>query len=267
MNPLATLMLLLAWYPFGLDDCINSKIIEPVISSSSRTARITVLQHDQPRANIKLAVSLCAFGPLTVCPPTVDGNGKELSPAAAMEKNTHFLYTDSHGVVVLKDLPVGVVYITALGEHNYRSELVLKVASARNDEISSFVLSLHDPFPLAPAGIVQVAEENGGSDWLRQLSGTVHDQSDAVIRDARVEVHRRGSYSQGHPVAEVWADEAGRFRVPLDPGIYTVITRARGFKVDVRSIEITPQGRSDELEEILRVGNCPQVLVTSMDFN
>jgi hypothetical protein len=238
MNPLATLMLIVASYAFGFDDCASGPNINPKITSSSQSAKITVVRNNRPEANTKVSVSMN--------PPTE----LQLSTARPAMPDQTFV-ADSHGIVVLKDLPIGVVYVSAASEHHYRSALTLRVASTGKDEISSFTLNLVDPLPPAPAGIVQAAEQNAVPDRLRALGGTVVDINGALIPEVHIEVYRRGSYSQGQPIAEAWVDQA-RFKVQLAPDVYTVITRAWAFKADVRIIEISSRGRGDELQEKLR---------------
>jgi len=222
MKSLAAVVLALICCAFAAGECVVVVNETP----SSRNARITVLVDGKPQRDVKLTVLL------------PEGKG------------SRSFVTDSHGTVMLRDLPVGTNCVTAADENNFRGDLCLAVPRLSARKMSSFKVNL------SPYGFdleVKTAEKNQAPERFLRLDGTVLDQAGAVIPHAEIQVYKRGSYPHS-PVAKIWTDEQGRFTVPLNPDHYTVVIQRTGFKTGYRIIEISPEGAEGQLQEILQVG-------------
>jgi Carboxypeptidase regulatory-like domain len=226
MKSLAAVVLALICCAFAAGECVVVVNETP----SPRNARITVLVDGKPQRDVKLTVVL---------------------PAG---KGSRSFVTDSHGTVMLRDLPDGTNCVTATDENNFRGDLCLAVPRHSARKISSFNLNLSPyGFGLSPNDEVKTAEKNLAPERFLRLDGTVLDQAGAVISQAEIQVYKRGSYPHS-PVAKVWTDGQGRFTVPLNPDHYTVVIQRTGFKTGYRIIEISPEGAEGQLREILQIG-------------
>lgn len=230
MKSLALAALALSCCAVAAGECTEVQRAET--KPSSRNARIRVVLDGKPQGNAKLTVAL------------PEGKG------------SRSFVTDSHGDVVVKDLPVGTDCITAVGENYLRAELCLAVSARSKSDISSFTLALVDMLRPAPAvGNVQAAEKNAAPERFRQLDGVVLDPAGGVAPHTEIDVYKRGSYPQ-NPVVKIWSDQEGRFTAPLNPDSYTIIFRSQGFTTSIRVIEISPDGREDRVRVILQIGTC-----------
>ncbi len=227
MKLLTAFLVILTCCDFAASECVE--VTQREAKPSSRNARITVELDGKPQGNVKLIVSL------------PEGQ----SPRSFV--------TDSRGEAMLKDLPVGTDFVTAVGENYLRAELCLAVSAQSNSKMSSFTLALLDVLPAL--GNVQAAEQSAVPERLRQLDGLVLDPSGAAIPHAEIQVYKRGSYPK-KPLAKGWTDQEGRFTVLLNPSSYTIIVRMQGFGTSIRVVEISPDGREGQLHEILQVGKC-----------
>ena len=227
MKSLAVLALSLTCCAFAAGECI---VVVNETKTSSRNAQVTVLLDGKPQRNVKLTVAL------------PEGKG------------SRSFVTDSHGTVMLRDLPVGTNCVTATDENNLRGDLCLAVPRRSAREIRSFNVNLFpNALDLSLDDKVKTAEKNQAPEQLLQLDGTVMDQIGAVIPHAEIQVYKRGSYPHG-PVAKVWTDQQGRFTVPLNPDHYTVVIQRAGFRTGYRIIEISRDGADSQVREILQIG-------------
>jgi len=67
-------------------------------------------------------------------------------------------------------------------------------------------------------------------------------------------VYKRGTYPQ-NPIAVLKTNERGQFAASLEPAIYTVIFRRRGFRTEFIGLEIRPDGGDKELRETLQLAS------------
>ena len=191
---------------------------------------------------------------------TVQINGK---PAGRVRLNVRhpgrqgrqFIQTDADGTAMLADLPEGTTCVLALGENNLASSLCLDVPRLTTTERSSFYMILGPTTSsLSPEDKVEMVEQSPPSVRLRALNGTVLDPLSALIVTAEIQVYRRETYPQDS-VASLKTDDRGRFAASLEPGIYTVVFKTRGFKSEIVGVEVTPLGSEKELRETLLVAS------------
>ena len=224
MRILAALAMLLGSCTPAACECVT--VTGPEAKPSFRNAEITVLRDGKPQENVKLIVIL--------------PNGQIFRS----------FVTDSHGTAMLKDLLPGIDCVTAVDEGYLRAYLCLNVSGSSNAKMSKFTVTLWvDPLYAPPA------LGNAPPEPLRQLDLVVLDVSGAVVPHADIQVFERRSYPE-NLVLKGSADEEGRFARPLDPGTYAVLVRSPGFKVAVRLIEISPEGRVGQVREFLQPGSC-----------
>ena len=231
MKALITAALILGWNALVGGQCVE--VIAPGIPEtkpSSRNAKITLQLDDKPQGNAKHTVSL---------PP---------------QQGTRSLVTDSRGATLLKDLPLGISCIAATGENNLSAGLCLEVSAQSTTEVSSFQLTLAAPPPRVNSFDEKVKrmEQRPPALRFRTLAGIVLDPVGAVIPKAKIQIHKRGSYP-GEPMKTLKTNELGRFSDSLKPGAYTVIVRVPGFRTEFQGIEISPDGKDDELRQVLQV--------------
>lgn len=224
MKVLAALALNLTWHAFAFGQCVIVLDTKP----SARNAKITVLLDGKPQGNAKLIVNLPA------------------------RQGSRSLATDSQGAAVLKDLPAGTSCITATAENNFFAGLCLEVSAKASSDVNSFQLSLAPPRPNPFDEKVKRSERLPPSLRLRTLAGVVLDQAGGVIPKAEIQIYKRGSYPR-EPVMTVKTDDEGKFSATPEPGVYTVIVRRLGFRPEFQGVEISPDGKGDELRQILQV--------------
>src|SRR5229473_6717535 len=159
MKSLAAIALAMTWCSFAAGECI---VVVNETKTSSRNAQVTVLLDGKPQRNVKLTVAL------------PEGKG------------SRSFVTDSHGTVMLRDLPVGTNCVTAADENNCRGDLCLAVPRLSARKMSSFKVNL------SPYGFdleVETAEKNQAPERFLRLDGTVLDQAGAVIPHAEIQVY------------------------------------------------------------------------------
>lgn len=224
MKVLVALALNLTWCAFAVSQCVVILDSKP----SSRNAKITVLVDGTPQGNAKLFINLPA------------GQG------------SRSLATDLRGAAVLKDLPVGTNCITA-AESNLSGGLCLEVSAQSNTQ-SSFRVSLvaKPPHLNPPEGRVKHMEQSPPTFRLKTLAGVVLDPAGGAIPKAGVQIYKRGSYPR-EPVMTVKTDDEGKFSASLEPDVYTVIAQSPGFQPEFQSVEISRDGKDDELRQILQL--------------
>ena len=224
MKVLAALALNLTWCAFAVSQCVIVLDSKP----SSRNAKITVLLDGKPRGNAKLFINL---------PP---GQG------------SRSLVTDPKGAARVKDLPVGTNCITA-AENNLSGGLCLEVSAQSNTE-SSFriALAVKPPHLNPPEEKVKRMEQLPPPFRLKTLAGVVLDPAGGVIPKAEIQIYNRGSYPR-EAVMTLKTDDEGKFSASLELGVYTVIVRRLGFRPEFQGVEISPEGKDEELRQILQV--------------
>jgi hypothetical protein len=223
MKILAAVAMVLIYCISVSAECVT--VTGPSETKSFQNARITVLLDKKPQEGVRLLVQL--------------PNGR----------GSRSFFTDSHGTVMLKDLPAGTNCVRADGEDHLGAFLCLTVSQDSNPEISAFVLTLADTLgSLPPIG-------DAPPDVLRQLEVVAQDVSGGIIPNADVRVFARQSYPK-NPLVKTATDQYGRVAISLDPGIYAVAVRSQGFKPAVQVVEISPDGRAGQIIEVLQVYSC-----------
>jgi len=211
--------------------CVRVDVREPP-QPSLKNAKITVLDNGNPAGGIRLTVRL---------------SGKE---------GRRSVQTDSRGTATITDLPEGTTWVTAFGEGLLTSRLCLAVPARATNEVSSFYMALAPGplWPLSPEDKVDTLEQSPPTARVASLKGTILDPLGELIPGAEVRVYKRGTYPQ-NPVAVLKTNERGQFAASLEPAIYTVIFRTRGFRTEFIGLEIRPDGGDQELRETLQLAS------------
>jgi len=158
----------------------------------------------------------------------VDGKPLPSARLSIQTANRHRpVFLDANGSVTLRDLPVGETCLSATDGNKRFSELCL---------------------------VVDWVEQAPPAARVRTLKVTVIDANSAVISNAEIQIHKRGSYPQD-PVKIIKTNEVGRFEGSVESGTYTLIFRMRGFRSELLSVEIAPDGKDIELRETLQIGS------------
>ena len=210
--------------------CVRVEVA-PLPQPSTKNAKITVRINGRPAGRVRLSVR---------------------HPG---RQGRQSIQTDADGTAMLTGLPEGTTCVLALGENNLTSSLCLDVPRLTTTEKSLFYMVLGPTTSsLSPENTVDVVEQSPPSVRLKSLNGTVLDVLSAQIVTAEIQVYRRGTYPQD-PVASLKTDDRGRFAALREPGIYTVVFTARGFKSEIVGVEVTPVGGEKELRETLQVAS------------
>jgi len=216
--------------PIG-EICSACEIVGEVATEpSSKKARITVFMNGKPLPSAKLSIQT----PSGHRPVFLDGNGS----------------------VTLNDLPVGKTCLTGTDGSERFSALCLAVSKHSSNELSDFGMTLETGVPwfVSPEARVDWVEQAPPSARLRTLKVTILDANDAVVPNAEIQIYKKGSYPQDL-VKIAKTNDVGRFEGSLQPGTYTVIFRMRGFRSEVRCIEIARDGEESEMRQTLKVGS------------
>ena len=197
---------------------------------SSRSARITIFVDGKPLPSARLSIQTA---------------------------NRHRpVFLDANGSVTLRDLPVGETCLSATDGNKRFSELCLVVSERSSNEVSDFGMNLETRqlMLFSPETRVDWVEQAPPAARVRTLKVTVIDANSAVISNAEIQIHKRGSYPQD-PVKIIKTNEVGRFEGSVESGTYTLIFRMRGFRSELLSVEIAPDGKDIELRETLQIGS------------
>jgi hypothetical protein len=225
MKTLTAFALILSCCVVVSGQCVIVSEPEP----SSRNAKITVLLNGKPAGNAKIIINLPA------------GQGMRS------------LVTDSHGTAALKDLPEGASCITATGGNGLSALLCLEVSERSTKDISSFQMTLAaSPQRLKFDENIKRMEQRPPAFRLRTMAGVVLDPLGAVIPKAEIQIYKHGSYP-GEPVKTLKTDDLGRLVESFEPGVYTIIVRKPGFQTQFQGVEISPDGKDEELRYVLQV--------------
>ena len=210
--------------------CVRVEV-DPLPEPSAKNAKITVRINGKPAGRVRLNVR---------------------HPG---EQSRRSIQTDAKGTAMLTDLAEGITCVLALGEDNLTSSLCLNVPRLTTTEISTFYMVLGPTSSsLSPEDRVDIVEQSPPSVRLKSLKGTLIDPLGAQIVMAEIQVYRRATYPQD-PVASLKTDDHGQFSASLEPGIYTLVFRTRGFKSEIVGVEVTRGGTEKGLRETLQVAS------------
>lgn len=203
--------------------------VEPVHSSSEKV-RVIVLHDHAPIKNAKVEI--------------LDGNGKPQQIA---------LSTRDDGSANLPRLKPGRYQVVALAEGGLRADLYLDV-SRNEKKTTSFSLDLFVAPPPPPSFEERLAavEKERTVARLADFDGFVKDQSGAAVAQTKVEVFRRGAYTDGR-VASASTDVAGAFSLHLSKGSYTAVFSNAGFSLDITAFDIVQDSGGKSLNIVLKV--------------
>ncbi len=225
MKLLAAMVSLVSCSSLVAGQCVEVKSVETVrIEPSAKNVKVTVLLDGRPQENVKLTISRPA------------GQG------------SRFLVTDSHGTAMLKNLPLGISCVHATAKNNASAEICLEVLAHFPTDTASFQMTLAVAAPRLNSFDERVnrSEQSPPAARMRSFKGAIVDPLGALVPNAEIRIYERGSYPQ-HSVKTLKTNELGRFSDVLAPGIYTVLVQMPGFRTEFVSVEISGNGKDEEL--------------------
>jgi hypothetical protein len=228
---MAASILLLATITHG--ECV---IIATDVRPSKQNAHVTVTMNGKPAARMPIRVEILSF--------------------ASGKKSEMQLATDAHGAINLKGLPAGKNCLTTDAEPRLTASMCLDVTATHDKAPTEFSLVL-TPLPPSEPTLDELAKQHDKSPiefTAPAFVGTVKDRPGAGITKADITVYRRGSMTKADPL-KVQADDEGNFTAPLEPGTYTVVVMAQGFKTRFVGVEIKRDAPEQDMSVELLIAN------------
>lgn len=187
--------------------------------------------------------------------------GGQLQASAKVEvadadgKSVLSLTTDSHGLVILPDLPPGRYYVVASTSPTRRGDVYLLISGGHVRKRSTFSVALTEQPPLPPTleERLTILEKASTEAVTRVFSGIVVDPSGGLVAKVAVSIFRRGAAYTLHPQT-VSTDQDGLFSIALQPGKYTAVFQRSGFETRFLTFEISPEAKQEALKVKLSVG-------------
>lgn len=207
----------------GFCDCQEVKG-EPPVQSSQRIT-VTVEKQGKPVQGAKVAVS-----------------GSSLPQAGIT------VVTDSAGVAKLPTLETGTYSIQATFEGGI-------AATALSVKQKTFVKPTQLTFALvhSPSRMDLVAAQSNQVTWQTKVfAGAVKDPSGAPIPNASIQIFKKGELDEWNGTL-LYADQNGRFTVPLPDGEYLAFFQSSGFQSRIAAFEINPEADQAVVPVILQI--------------
>lgn len=156
--------------------------------------------------------------------------------------------TDSAGVAKLPTLETGTYSIQATFEGGV-------AATALSVKRTTFAKPTQLTFALvhSPSRMDLVAAQNNQVTWQTKVfAGAVKDPSGAPIPNASIQIFKKGELDEWNGTL-LYADQNGRFTVPLPDGEYVAFFQSSGFQSRIAAFEINPQADQAVVSVILQI--------------
>ena len=106
----------------------------------------------------------------------------------------------------------------------------------------------------SPSRMDLASAQNNQVTWQTKVfAGAVKDPSGAPIPNASIQIFKKGELDEWNGTL-LYADQYGRFTVPLPDGEYLAFFQSSGFQSRIAAFEINPQADQAVVSVILQVG-------------
>lgn len=216
---------------FAAAECVTVYSETPKYEPSFRHARITIVQNGKPLKDAVVQLYI----------PGVQGSSSPL--------------INDNGTAMLPKLRPGKYCVIATAKDTRSAGVCLDVSLSAEDKTT--VLSIDVPSkPTWPDGPeLAAAEKMPIGNRLRDFSGTVQDESGAVVSGAEIDVLSKGSENKKY-LAQIQSDHSGRFSTHLAEGTYIAFFRMSAFRTHIAVFEVVREAGSKDLLITLKVGGC-----------
>jgi hypothetical protein len=161
------------------------------------------------------------------------------------------ILTDLRGKAKFSNLPAGKYSVFAtLSLPLFAPALYFEVTRGSVLHPAALVMNVGDYL----ISRLEAAEKLRPVQKFKNFAGVIYDQANGVIPNVQVLVYRRGIWDRKTAV-KVIADQRGHFSLLLEAGAYTAAFVSTGFRTEIVTFEVAPDGNREELNVTLSVAH------------